>query len=84
MSQKIYFLQVGDIESKSILHQFMFTSKRKCEQSKFEMINYLNWNHCLNVDNQVHYDALNLTCLDNRYNVSITIHDVKTQVVVFK
>jgi hypothetical protein len=83
MSQKIYFLQVGCISTKSIIHQYMFTSKRKAEQSKQEMIMYLNYNHSLNVDNQVHYDALNLTCLDNQYNVSITVHDIKKQVIIF-
>lgn len=82
-SQKIYFLQVGNIQTKQIDHQYMFTSKRKCEESKKEMIHYLNWNHKLNVDQQTHYGALNLTCLDNQFNVSITEHDIKKQVLIF-
>ena len=79
---KIYFLQVGNIATKSIDHQYMFTSKAKAEQSMFEMIQYLNWNHRLNVDNQVHYKALNMTMLDDQYNVSITEHDIKKQVLI--
>ena len=81
--KKVYKLQVGNIAKQCIEHEYFFSSLKTAEESKFEMINYLNFNHSLNVDKQTYFPYLNMTNLDDKFNVSVITHDIKKQVLLF-
>ena len=84
---KIYKLSSHNLKLNCNNETQYFTSYKKAKQSMFELINYLNWNHRLNVDNKEDYSLhkdVESTILDNSYNVSLTKYETNDRILTYK
>ena len=81
---KIQMLTVYDIKNKVVKEKRFFTSIEKAEKSKENITKILIQQNDIDFKDVVIYYNLNLTCLNNMFNVSLINVDIETEVLNFK
>lgn len=75
-----------DKNNKYVIEESFFTSEKKANKSMEYLKNYLIYNHSLNENNIEHY--LNYRndytfIIDNKFNVSLVEHSIKTNILKY-
>tara|TARA_R100000544_G_scaffold5752_1_gene2227 strand:- start:12125 stop:12382 length:258 start_codon:yes stop_codon:yes gene_type:complete len=81
---KIQMLTVYDIKNKVVKEKRFFTSKRKANKSKDNITKILIEENNVNLDKVYFYDMLDLTMIDELYNISLTEFYIENQILTFK
>ena len=81
---KIQMLTVYDIKNKVVKEKRFFTSKRKANKSKDNITKILIDENNVSLDKVLFYDMLDLTMIDELYNISLTEFYIENQILTFK
>lgn len=81
---KIQMLTVYDIQNKAVKEKRFFTSKRKANKSKDNITKILIDENNISLDKVLFFDYLDLTMLDQSFNISLTEFYIEKQVLTFK
>jgi len=81
---KIQMLTVYDIKNKKVQEKRFFTSKRKANKSKDNIIKILIDENNIGLDKVLFFDMLDLTMLDDFFNISLTEFYIEKEVLNFK
>ena len=81
---KIQMLTVYDIQNKKVQEKRFFTSKRKANKSKDNITKILIDENNISLDKVLFFDYLNLTMLDQSFNISLTEFYIEKQILTFK
>jgi len=81
---KIQMLTVYDIQNKKVQEKRFFTSKRKANKSKDNITKILIYENNISLDKVLFFDYLDLTMLDQSFNISLTEFYIEKQVLTFK
>ena len=81
---KIQMLSVYDIKNKTVKEKRFFTSKRKANKSKDNITKILIEENNISLDKVLFFDMLDLTMLDQLYDISLTEFYIEKQILTFK
>ena len=81
---KIQMLTVYDIKNKVVKEKRFFTSKRKANKSKDNITKILINENNISLDKVLCFDMLDLTMLDECFNISLTEFYIEKQTLTFK
>ena len=81
---KIQMLTVYDIKNKLVKEKRFFTSKRKANKSKDNITKILIEENNISLDKVLFFDMLDLTMLDQLYDISLTEFYIEKQILTFK
>ncbi len=81
---KIQMLTVYDIKNKVVKEKRFFTSKRKANKSKDNITKILINENNISSDKVLYFDMLDLTMLDECFNISLTEFYIEKQILTFK
>jgi len=81
---KIQMLTVYDIKNKVVEEKRFFTSKTKANKSKDNITKILINENNVSLDRVYFYDMLDLTMIDELYNISLTEFYIEKQILTFK
>tara|TARA_R110000823_G_scaffold103128_1_gene220443 strand:- start:156 stop:413 length:258 start_codon:yes stop_codon:yes gene_type:complete len=81
---KIQMLSVYDIKNKTVKEKRFFNSVKKAEKSKENITKILIKENNIDLKDVIIYYNLNLTCLNNMFNVSLINVDIENEVLTFK
>lgn len=77
-------LTVYDIKNKVVKEKRFFTSKRKANKSKDNITKILINENNISLDKVLYFDMLDLTMLDECFNISLTEFYIDKQILTFK
>ena len=81
---KIQMLTVYDKKNKVVKEKRFFTSKTKANKSKDNITKILINENNVSLDRVYFYDMLDLTMIDELYNISLTEFYIEKQILTFK
>lgn len=81
---KIQMLTVYDIKNKVVKEKRFFTSKGKANKSKDNITKILIEENNISLDKVLFFDILNLTMLDERFNITLDEVYIEKQILTFK
>jgi len=81
---KIQMLTVYDVKNKKVQEKRFFTSKRKANKSKDNITKILIDENNINLDKVLFFDILNLTMLDDHFNITLDEVYIEKQILTFK
>ena len=81
---KIQMLTVYDVKNKKVQEKRFFTSKRKASKSKDNITKILIDENNISLDKVLFFDYLDLTMLDQSFNISLTEFYIEKQILTFK
>ncbi len=77
-------LTVYDIKNKVVKEKRFFTSKRKADKSKDNITKILIDENNISLDKVLFFDILNLTMLDDHFNITLDEVYIEKQILTFK